>query len=51
VRAKRWGHVPRAMTFEKFLAALERGPEPFAAQQAGIDQGGVDSALIGARPH
>jgi hypothetical protein len=28
-RAKKWGHLPAAMTFESFLAALRRGDDPY----------------------
>lgn len=28
-RAKKWGHLPRGMTFESFLAALRRGDDPY----------------------
>jgi hypothetical protein len=28
-RAKKWGHLPRGMTFERFLAALRRGDDPY----------------------
>lgn len=29
VRAMKWGHLPAAMTFESFLAALRRGDDPY----------------------
>ncbi len=35
-RAMRWGHLPAAMTFESFLAALRRGDDPYL----GIGRGG-----------
>jgi hypothetical protein len=28
-RAMRWGHLPAAMTFERYLAAIRRGDDPF----------------------
>ena len=28
-RAMKWGHLPLAMTFESFLAALRRGDDPY----------------------
>ncbi len=28
-RAMKWGHLPQAMTFESFLAALRRGDDPY----------------------
>jgi hypothetical protein len=31
-RAKAWGHVPPAMTFEKYLVALDRGLDPYVEE-------------------
>jgi hypothetical protein len=33
-RAMQWGHLPAAMTFESFLAALRRGDDPYLAPGA-----------------
>jgi hypothetical protein len=34
-RAKKWGHLPRGMTFESFLAALRRGDDPYLKARVG----------------
>ncbi len=37
-RAKRWGHLPAGMTFERFLAALRRGDDPYLALGNGLSR-------------
>jgi hypothetical protein len=37
-RAKKWGHLPVAMTFESFLAALRRGDDPYLEAGRGGDR-------------
>ncbi len=34
-RAKKWGHLPKTMTFERFLAALRRGDDPYLEARVG----------------
>ena len=38
-RAMSWGHLPAAMTFEKFLAALRRGDDPYLGTGRGSNAG------------
>jgi len=34
VRAMRWKHLPAAMSFERFIAAIRRGDDPYLAPRA-----------------
>ena len=34
VRAMRWRHLPAAMSFEQFIAAIRRGDDPYLAPRA-----------------
>jgi hypothetical protein len=36
-RAVKWGHLPAAMTFERFLAALRRGDDPYLEARCVLD--------------
>ncbi len=49
VRAMRWKHLPAAMSFEQFLAAIRRGDDPYLAPCAQARPSGAP-AMLGAAP-
>ena len=38
VRAHAWGHLPMSLEFQDFLAAMERGDDPFTRRMCGGEE-------------
>ena len=41
-RAHAWGHLPMQMEFATFLAAIERGDDPFVEAEVWVDEEAYD---------
>jgi hypothetical protein len=42
-RASAWGHLPPMMEFSTFLAAMERGDDPFTRRMCGGEEAAIEN--------